>query len=199
MAVKKAPPKPVAKVAKNNRAKIPHDPNSVSSRKIARRTEGNLTDKTRDRADRFVLQYLRDFNATQAFIRLSMEEGRPYEDISYDYAMNKGWEMTRWPYIASRLDLARQEAAQEQILTENDLLWGIKKEMNFHGAGASHGARVSALALGAKIKGMEAPKKVEASVALRGGIMIVPETADLKSWEARASAAQAALKEEVRK
>ena len=158
-----------------------------------------MSDSTRARADRFILQYLRDFNATQAFIRMSVEEGRDYEEISYDYAMNKGYEMTRWPYVAQRLQEARDEAAEENILTAKDILWGVKKEMNYHGIGSSHGARVSALSLGAKIKGMEAPKKVEASMAMRGGVMIVPETADLTTWEERAAAAQATLKEEVRK
>lgn len=199
MAVKKAPPKPIVKVAKNNSSKTPLNPESRSSQRIARRTEGNLSDSTRARADRFILQYLRDFNATQAFIRMSVEEGRDYEEISYDYAMNKGYEMTRWPYVAQRLQQARDEAVEDNILTAKDILWGVKKEMNYHGVGASHGARVSALGLGAKIKGMEAPKKVEASMALRGGVMIVPETGDLETWEKRAAAAQATLKEEVRK
>lgn len=211
MAVKKTPPKPPAKraakaapapakkVAKPKGGAKALDPTSRSSQRIARHTEGNLSNASKARADRFVLQYLRDFNATQAFIRMSVEEGREFEDISYDYAMNKGYEMTRWPYVAQRVDEAKQEAEEENILANRDVLWGIRKEMNFHGSGASHGARVSALALAAKVKGMEAPRKVEASVALRGGIMIVPETQDLASWEERAAMAQASLKEEVRK
>lgn len=162
-------------------------------------TEGKISPKSKDRADRFIMQYLRDFNATQSFIRLCIDEGKKYEDIDYNYAMNKGWQMTRWPYVAQKIQEAMDAAEEENILSNKDILWGVKKEMSYHGMGASHGARVSALALGAKIKGMEAAKKVEASVAIRGGVMIVPETQDLKSWERRASEAQAALKEEVRK
>lgn len=200
MPAKKAPPKPVVRRGKNNGSgAIKLDPESRTSKMIARQTEGNMSDRTRDRADRFVAQYLRDFNATQAFIRLSMEEGKKYEEVDYNYAMNKGYQMKRWPYVANKIQEAMEIAEEANILTNKEILWGVKREMNYGGPGASHGARVSALALAAKIRGMESPKKVEASVSHRGGVMIVPETEDLTSWEQRASAAQATLKEEVRK
>lgn len=115
MAAKKAPPKPVAKDGKKPATKNILNPESRSSRRIAARTEGRMSDKTKDRADRFVQQYLRDFNATQAFIRLSIDEGRDCEDISYDYAMNKGYEMKRWPYVANRIQEAMDQKEHQMI------------------------------------------------------------------------------------
>lgn len=105
----------MAKDGKKPATKNILNPESRSSRRIAARTEGRMSDKTKDRADRFVQQYLRDFNATQAFIRLSIDEGRDCEDISYDYAMNKGYEMKRWPYVANRIQEAMDQKEHQMI------------------------------------------------------------------------------------
>ena len=206
MAVEKAPPKPKTKaktpepVVRTRRAKgsVPLDPSSPNSQRLAAKTEGNLSTKQRDRADTFISQYLRDFNATRAFIRTQMEEGKAYEDIDYNYAMNQGYQMTRWPYVAQKIQEAMETAEEKNIISRSEVLFGLKREANYNGPSASHGARVNSWGKLAQILGMET-KKIEQTLALKGGVMIVPETQDLDSWEARTQAAQAALKEEVRK
>lgn len=199
MATKKKPPaKPVVRVGKNNGSKIPLDPNSRNSQRLAAKTEGNLSPKQKKRADEFVLQYLRDFNATQSFIRTLVEEGRHFEDIDLQYAMNQGYQMTRWPYVAQKIREAMETAEESNIVTRSEVLFGLKREAYFSGPGASHGARVNGWGKLASILGMET-KKIEQTLAMKGGIMVVPNTDDLESWEKRAAAAQAALKEDVRK
>lgn len=198
MAAKKAPPKPVVRVGKQNKGTREIDPTSKNSQRLQRKTEENLTPKMRDRADRFVLQYLRDFNATKAFTRTLVEEGREYEDIDENWAMNGGYQMTRWPYVAQKVREAIETAEERNIVTRSEVLHGLKREAYYSGTGASHGARVGAWGSLAKILGMET-KKIEQTLAMKGGIMVVPMTEDLQSWEERAQAAQKALKEEVRK
>lgn len=203
MAVKKTPPpKPKAKapvsINKRNGSRIPLDQNSASSKRLAAMTEGNLSPAQRKRADEFVLQYLRDFNATQAFIRTQVGEGKPCEEIDVSYASNAGYQMTRWPYVAQKIQEAMELAEEKNIVTRNEVMFGLKREAHFHGVGASHGARVGSWGKLATILGMDV-RKVEASLSLRGGVLVVPAVDGVEAWESRAAAAQAALKEDVRK
>lgn len=197
MAAKKAPPKPVAGGAKTKGGAIPLDPNSKTSQAIAKKTEANLSPKQKARADEFVLQYLVDFNATRAFIRMKGELD-PFDEVDLNYASNAGYQMTRWPYVAQRIEEAMREAEQKNIVSVNDVLFGLKREAHYHGVGASHSARVGSWGKLATILGMD-QKKVEQNLAMRGGVMIVPATDNLEDWESRAASTQAALKEEVRK
>lgn len=203
MAVKKTPPakpKPKAPVPVNKRngSRVPLDPNSRSSKRLATYTEGNLSPAQRKRADEFVLQYLRDFNATQAFIRTQVSEGKPFEEIDIGYAANAGYQMTRWPYVAQAIQATMDAAEEKNIVTRTEVMFGLKREAHYHGVGASHGARVGSWGKLATILGMD-QRKVEASLSLKGGILIVPAIDNTESWEKRAAAAQAALKEDVRK
>lgn len=195
MARKPTPPPPKTRIGKQNAGSVPLDPESKSSRRFARRTEGNLTPAAKDRADRFVLEYLRDFNATQSFRRLLVSEGRAEEEVTDNYASNGGYGMTRWPYVQQKIREAMDAAEEKNIVTRNEVLFGLKREAHLQ---SGKPGSVSAWTGLSKILGMET-KKIEANFALRGGIMIVPETQGLESWEARAAAAQQALKEDVRK
>lgn len=196
-APKKKPPRPVAKAAKKNGSKIPLDPNSKTSQRLASMTEGNLTCKQRARADEFVLQYLIDFNATHAFIRTKAEL-EPYDEVDLNYAMNAGYQMTRWPYVAQKIHQAMQDAEEANIVSRNEIMFGLKREAHYHGVGASHAARVGSWGKLATILGMD-QKKVERGLALRGGVMIVPDISSVEDWERRSTEAQAQLKADVRK
>lgn len=195
MAAKKAPPKPVAKGGK--KTKPQYDPDSKSSRMMAAKTEENLTPKTKAVADLFVIEYLRDYNAKRAFIRTKAITD-PYQEVDEHYAQNAGYQMTRWPYVAAKIQKAIEEAEEKNIVTRAEVLHGLKREALFQGPGASHSARVGGWGKLAQIMGMDS-KQVERGLAMRGGIMIVPAVDDPRSWEERAAAAQSALKEEVRK
>lgn len=172
------------------------NPNSASSKKIALKTEKNLTTKQQAMADEFVLQYLRDFKPKAAYIR-AQNHMNPFDEIADSTAMVNGNAMLRWPYVQKKLHDAMQDAEEKNIVTRNEVLFGLKREANYYGVGASHGARITGWSQLAKIMGMET-KKVEATLAMKGGVMIVPPVEGLDSWELRAAAAQANLKEAVR-
>ena len=195
-AAKKAPPKPVVRVAKNNKSHIALDPESKSSKNIAKKTDANLTPKQRQRADLFILEYMRDHNATQAFIRTKFLEC-PADEVDLNYASNQGYQMTRWPYVACKIREALENAEEKNIVKRSEVLHGLKREALFQGVGASHGARVQGWGKLATILGME-QKQVEKNLAGRGGVMIMPEIEDVNTWESKAQAMQAALKEDVR-
>lgn len=196
---KKQPAKksPVAKVGKKNASRTPHDPESGFSKQMAKRTEENLSPAMKKRRDHFISEYLVDFNAAQAFIRMKAEE-EPFKEIDAAAAAAGGYSFTREPYVAKKIQEALEAMEEANIVTRKRVLGGLLREANYHGVGAQHGARVSSWTKLAGILKMDV-KQVEASVALRGGVMIVPATEDGAGWEARAAEAQAALKEEVRK
>lgn len=188
---KKAP----AKAARRTRPGV-RDPNSANSKKLLLKTEGNLNPKQKAMADEFVLQYLRDFNARQAYIR-THEHFNPFDEITDNTAATKGYAMLRWPYVARKLRDQMDAAEEKNIVTRNEILFGLKREANYQGPGASHAARIGGWATLAKIMGMET-KKVEATLAMKGGVMVVPAVEGVDEWEKRAAAAQAALKEAVK-
>lgn len=189
--------KPVAKVGKKNASRTPHDPDSGFSKLIGKRTEENLSPAMKKRRDHFISEYLVDFNAAQAFIRMKAEE-EPFKEIDAAAAAAGGYSFTREPYVAKKIQEALEDMEEANIITRKRVLGGLIREANYHGVGAQHGARVSSWSKLAGILRMDV-KIVEQNVGLRGGVMIVPQTEDGESWEARAAGAQAALKEDVRK
>lgn len=172
------------------------NPNSANSKRLAKKTEENLTVRQQAMADEFVTQYLRDFNARYAYIR-THEHFNPFEEIADSTAAAGGYSMLRWPYVARKLKDAMEAAEEKGIITRNEILFGLKRESNYMGPGSSHAARISGWGTLAKIMGMET-KKLEATLAMKGGIMVVPAVDDVDDWEKRASKAQAALKEAVK-
>lgn len=195
---KKAPPKPVAPWEQPKKNPVrPADPNSKTAKKLASHTEENLTPRKRQRADLFIIEYLRDYNATRAYRRTRLIEC-PFDDVSDDVCSQQGYEMKRWPYVSQKIQEAFEIAEEKNVVTRTEVLHGLKREALFHGPGASHGARVSGWGKLATIMGMD-QKQVERGLSMKGGIMVVPAVEGLDDWEQRAQAAQAALKEEVRK
>lgn len=84
---------------------------------------------------RFVQEYLIDCNATQAAIRAGYSEKTAY---------SIGQENLNKPEIADAIEAANKASAEEAGITRDRILRGLLKEAEFHGEGATHGARVSA-------------------------------------------------------
>lgn len=139
--------------------------------------------------DKFVLEYLRDFNSSAAYLRAGGTSKRPHK---------AGYELRHEAYVSHEIQKAIEAMdVNKMVSQQNALSWMIREANNF-GPDASHGARVSAIKHVMSAAGLEAGAK-DAAAAARGGVMIVPATDSVDDWEARASAAQAKLKEEVRK
>lgn len=184
MAKKPAPPAPPRK-----RERIKKDPNSRTSRRAASKTADNLRDDAKAFRDRFILEYLRDFNATQAYIRAGGTSARPTK---------AGYEIKCEAYVAKAIADAIDALDEAAVTTRQRILAGLVREANHVGGDSSHGARVTAWSKLAGLMGLEAPQ-VEAAQALRGGVLIVPATQKVDDWEKRSAAAQQALKDEVKK
>ncbi len=154
-----------------------------------RATEENLPLKKRMFLDRFVAEYIHDFNSSMAYIRAGGVA---------NHATTGGPEALRTAYVQNQIRILTEHLEEEKLVTRGEVLMGIKKEANHHGEDGSSSARVRAWGLLAKIKGMEAPTKVEAEVVHKGGVMEVPMVATEVEWQDVASQSQTQLKNDVR-
>lgn len=166
------------------------NPESALGKRLAKRTEGNLRADAKAFRDKFVTEYLVDFSAINAYRRAGGgEEGKA--------ARNRAYELTQEPYVAQQIRKCIDDADEKTLVTRKRILAGLVREANRDEPGSQHGARVSAWSKLAGIMGMDV-KRVEASVGVRAGVLIVPATEDGETWEKRAAAMQQALRDAVR-
>lgn len=161
---------------------------SQSKERIARRDEKHLTPKMRERRDKFIVEYLFDWNGPNAYIRA----GGPATT-----ATKMAAQYLKEPYVLQKIKETVDALEEAQLINRQRILAGLVREAHYHGIGASHGARVSAWAKLASIKGMDAPLKIEGKFA--HGVMMVPMAKNRDEWERIAEEAQKQLKEEVKK
>jgi hypothetical protein len=165
------------------------DPNSGTQRRAARRTAENLSDSAKAFRDRFVTEYLYDFNATQAYIRAGGKSKRPHKD---------GYLIRHEAYVSHEIQKAIEAMDAGKIVSQQRAIGWMAREANHFGPDASHGARVSAITQLLKAQALAEGAK-QGALAARGGVMVVSEVTSVDDWEKRAAQAQAKLKEEVRK
>lgn len=163
------------------------DPKAIKRAENA--TEENLPLKKRMFLDAFVYEYIHDFNSSMAYIRAG---GVP------NHATTGGPEALRTAYVQSQLRQLTEHLEEEKIVSRSEVIMGIKREAHHHGEDGSSSARVRAWGMLAKIKGMEAPTKIEAEVVHRGGVMEVPMVATEVEWQDVANQSQTQLKNDVR-
>lgn len=142
--------------------------------------------------DRFVKEYLLDYDAKAAAIRCGY--GESFAGAYADKFMLE-------PYVlqqikARELEFADDPVAEEEA-TKRIIRASLLREANYRGPGSSHSARVNALAKLAVIHDMDAPTKIEADINSRGGVMMVPGIASAEDWAKTASEAQKKLQDEA--
>jgi hypothetical protein len=169
------------------------DPKSARQRKLRARTHANLGDAEKAFRDKFISEYLYDFNAAAAYLRAGGARGKG----NNHYA--RAHDLMSEPYVVFEIRKTIDAAKESDLINRNRTLAGLVREANFHGVDASHGARVGALKFLAEIQGMNSKAPPAGSGAAAGGILVVPETASVQDWEARSAQAQKELKESVRK
>lgn len=146
-----------------------------------------LTDREKALRDLFVEHYLVDFNATLAAQRCGFER---------EFAIEYARKFLEEPYVQQRilqLKFASVDPAKLEAYNKTRITNALLAEAHYRGPGSSHAARVSALAKLAAIHGMETPKKIEATIKHRGGVMAIPAIANIDDWEAAAAASQEQL------
>lgn len=181
-----APPAPLLRVIPGRKA----NEDNKQGRKLKRRTLENLSPKMKEKRDRFITEYVKDFNGPMAYVRA----GGPYTS-----AVKMSGEYLREPYVASRIWEVIDSMEEAELITRKHVIAMFIREANYQGMGASHGARVAAIGHLAKVLGMEQTNvNVKGDIKFRGGVMLVPAP-DPMSWEQAAAEAQRQLKEDVRK
>lgn len=112
----------------------------------------DLTEHERELRDRFVEQYLIDYSAVDAAIRLGYADG---------FASNFAKKFLTEPYTLQRIAERERELGleDEQSKHRHRVVAGLYREA--HNKFNSGSARVSAFSTLAKILGLEAPAKVE--------------------------------------
>lgn len=146
------------------------------------RTEENLPEDKKTARKLFVLEYLKDFNATKALLRLGQEG-------TIQYVRKKGSEYLREPYVNQLIDEHIRQAKEDTIVTRAEVLFGLKNEAHNAPEAAT---RVTAWCNIGKMLGMYVEKK-ELKVT-GSGVMLIPASASPDEWEAATSAAQEHLK-----
>jgi len=178
----------VAVAKKSGPGRPPKDPNSKTQQRAASRTAEKLRADAKAFRDKFVTEYLYDFNATHAYRRAGGTAKN---------AGKAGYEIRHEAYVSQQIQQAIDNMKVGNIVNQQRALAWAVREANHYGPDASHGARVSMVKTLMQHTGLSLGEK-EAAAAARGGVMVVPATDSVDGWEARAAAAQALLKEQVR-
>lgn len=150
-----------------------------------------LSPKEKELRDKFVSEYMIDFDQTAAAIRIG---------FSASFAQTYAEKFMTEPYVRKQIALM-QTALSEDDKLEADLdrrriRAALMREAHYRGPGSSHAARVSALAKLASIRDMDAPTKIKSEMTMRGGVMMVPGIANLDEWEKAAQASQGDLQKD---
>lgn len=142
--------------------------------------------------DRFVTQYVLDYDAKAAAIRIGFGEAFA-EAYSAKYLAE--------PYVLQQIKKHETALAEDPDAEEADTRRRVRsallREAYYTGPGSSHSARVSALSKLAALMGMENDSKSKADMANRGGVMEVPAIGTLEAWGAEAAAQQAKLQRDA--
>lgn len=150
-----------------------------------------LSPEYKKRREAFAREYIKDFNAVQAGMRMGM---------SFETANGNAHRMLNDPYVHHCLEHLRSALDEAAIVSRADVLLGLVKEANFdHPLLSTHSARISAWKQLSKVLGMEVNKlEVSGSLATQGGVMRVPAVPSVDKWEEGAAASQAELKAKVK-
>lgn len=125
---------------------------------------------------KFIEEYLRTGNATQAYINAGYKgRGRVAENNASRLLGNAG--------VRAAIDAARDKAAEKRELTAEWVAERTMIEATYYGDGASHAARVKAIELAAKFRGM-LTEKVDVT---SGGKPVEPTSVRVITPPARAA------------
>ncbi len=138
--------------------------------------------------DRFCDQYVIDYDEVKACMRIGY-----HKQFAVDYAKK----FMEEPYVQKRiqeLSVAPSENEQDEEQDTKRLIRSqLLKEAAYVGPGSSQSARVAALSKLMAMYDMESPKKIEAEITNRGGVMAVPGVCSIEEWQKVAAAQQAEL------
>lgn len=139
----------------------------------------------------FVREYIKDFNATAAVLRMGYNYERKIAQV-------KGAQFMAHPFTQHYLAEMIEKADEKAIVSKNRVLFGLLRESEYYGRDGGAAQRISALRSLAKIMGLEITK-IEGNMTMNGGVMAIPFSSSPEEWEKQCAAAQEQLKKTVRK
>lgn len=142
--------------------------------------------------DRFVEEYMVDYNAQAAAARIGYNAS-----ISKEY----GARFMQEPYVLQQIKLKSTTPTDESPdVMKQRIIQGLLREANYFGAGSTASARVAALGRLATIQGLDAPSRSRTELTgadgqplNAGGVFVVPGLMTTEEWEQAAKAQQAQL------
>lgn len=161
------------------------------------------TAKEQDERDRFVVEYLKDYSAFHAAVRIGYSDADMALQIAKDFLIE--------PYVAraisnaeraralhlqddeSSFELPQGFAPHKEGDDKQRILSQLFKEAYYNGPGSSHSARVTALTTLAKLYKMDEKQ----GKAVNTNVMVVPAMGSVDDWEAHAAPQQEKLKQTV--
>ncbi|ANO57530.1 hypothetical protein [Vibrio phage vB_VhaS-tm] len=169
--------------------------------------EVSYTQADKELRDRFINEYLRDYNSYAACVRIGFMD---------EMALETAKQFMEEPYVRRGIaDAEAQRAKHLQSEQDDDLstlpegfiphdmetdkqriVSGLFREAFYKGPGASHASRVSALGKLADIYKLTKEEQTDDKVA--SNVMVVPAIGSVDAWEEQASKQQAELKQTVK-
>lgn len=150
-----------------------------------------LTFREKALRDKFVKEYLQDYDQVAAAMRIGYPKS---------YAREFAARFMEEPYVAKKIKELEQAVTEEDIESERRRIKaGLVREANYFGPGASQAARVAALSKLAQMAGMDAPTRVQSELTgangepLGAGTFVVPGMMTIEEWEKAAADQQAQL------
>lgn len=171
------------------------DPTNFDFDELECKVQPTLTKSEMALRDKFVIEYVKDYNALDAAIRIGYtlafaKEFAP-RFMSESYVLNQ---IKKQETAPEGIDFENEDALKRQVYAS---LW---REANFHGAGSSQAARVAALSKLSAFHGMDAPSRSKQELTgpdgqplQAGGVLVIPGVMTSEQWAAQAEQQQADL------
>jgi hypothetical protein len=142
--------------------------------------------------DRFVVQYLVDYDAYKACIRIGYMPA---------YAKEYSVRFMNQPYVLNKVKEVETtpETEYDEVLQKKKIVSALWREANNQGAGSSQSARVAALSKLSAFYGMDAPTRSQSELTgkdgqpLGQGVFVIPGLVSAEDWAAQAEKQQAEL------
>lgn len=149
--------------------------------------------------EQFAKEYVVDFNAYNACLRMGMASG-----LSVDYArlfLQDSYVqhvLTQLTFKKHAVDPNDDPAAahRELMASRQKIIAGLEREAFNYGAGSTQSARVAALSRLAAIYKLDESGTQDDDDIPKGGVMVVPQGMTNEQWEAAASDSQNKLAED---
>lgn len=171
------------------------DPTSFDFDDPATKVQSTLTQSEMDLRDKFVVEYLKDYDALAACIRVGYTFAFAKEFsarfLSETYVLNKIKQLE----VAAPLEAGEDDENAQR----RKVYAGLWKEANYMGSGSSQSARVAALSKLSAFLGMDAPTRSQQELtgkngeALGSGVLVIPGVMTAEQWAVQAEAQQAEL------